>query len=343
MTTPQPPQTPAWLRVLAEINATKPPNFDGPRRTRLLQLHQHTGHSVIVHASACTVPTKILPPQSVMIDFSDIKAFETVTEHLPPGPLDIILHTPGGIAEAVEGIVDVIRPKFNPVRFIVPHIAKSAGTMLALSGNEIILHPNAELGPIDPQMLVGNMVASAYAIISQFQRIRDEILGNPSRGIAPDPQKISLWGPILATMGPALLVQCENAIQFGRQLAIDFMTRYMFVGDPIAQAKAEGIADALIDNSRWLSHGRKVDLLSLQRLGVLATPLASNPTLLNSIDEIWAACDLTLSNTPTIRLTENHLGHACIRSMTTGPALAIELAPPPQQPPRQPSPPRSPH
>lgn len=178
MTSPSISQSPAWLRVLGEINARRPPDFDGARRSRLTQLNQLTGHSVIIHASACTVPSKIVPPQAVMIDFADIKAFETVTEQLPPGPLDIILHTPGGIAEAVESIANVIRPKFNPVRFIIPHIAKSAGTIFALSGNEILLHPNAELGPIDPQMVVGNMVASAEAIISQFEQIRDEILGN---------------------------------------------------------------------------------------------------------------------------------------------------------------------
>lgn len=152
-----------------------------------------------------------------------------------------------------------------------------------------------------------------------------------------------MWGPILATMGPALLVQCENARQFGKQLVINFLTQYMFAGDPMAQAKAEGIANALAEYSRWLSHGRKVDLVSLQRLNVKASSLSNDPVLLNLIDETWAACDLTLSNTPTIRLTENHLGHAAVRRLATGPAFAIEVAPPSQPtPPQQPqSPPPS--
>jgi len=335
-----PPQKPAWLKVLDEINAQKPPNPDIVRRAKLAQMQQYTGHSIIVHASACTIPSKILPPQAIMIDFADIKAFETIADKLTPGPLDIILHTLGGISEAVEGIATVIRPKFNPVRFIIPHIAKSAGTMLALLGNEVILHPNGELGPIDPQMIVGNMVASADAIISQFKQIKDEILGDPSRGILADPQKITLWGPILATMGPALLVQCENAKQFGKQLVVDFLTQHMFSGDPMAQAKAQGIADALSDYSRWLSHGAKVDLPTLQRLNVNVTSLANDPVLLNLVDEIWAAYDLTLSNSPTIRITENHLGQAQIRRMGGQPAFAIQVGPPPEQQPPQPSPPQ---
>jgi hypothetical protein len=328
------PQKPAWLKVLDEIKAQRPPNFDNVRRAKLALMQKHTGRSVIVHASSCTIPSKILPPQAIMIDFADIKAFETITEQLPPGPLDIILHTAGGISEAVEGIANVIRPKFNPVRFIIPHIAKSAGTMLALLGNEILIHPNGELGPIDPQMIVGNMVASADAILSQFQQIKNDILGNQSRGIRPDPQKITLWGPILATMGPALLVQCENARQFGKQLVVNFLCQYMFAGDPLAQAKAQGIADALSDYSRWLSHGAKVDLVTLQRLNVCATSLANDPILLNLVNEIWAAYDLTLSNTPVIRITENHLGQAQVRIMGGQPAFAIQIGPPPgQQPP----------
>lgn len=328
-----PPQKPPWLRVLDEINTQNPPNFDAVRHSKLDKMQQHTGNSVIVHASAWTIPSKIILAQAVMIDFADIKAFETIVDQLPPGPLDVILHTPGGTSEAVEGIVNVIRPKFNPVRFVIPHVAKSAGTMLALSGDEILMHPNGELGPIDPQIIVGNMVASADAIISQFQQIKDDILGNPSRGIAPDPQKVTLWGPVLATMGPALLIQCENARQFGKQLVTNFLTLYMFKGDPMAQAKAQGVADALSDYSRWLSHGAKVDLSTLQRLNVHVTSLTNDPVLLSIVDEIWAAYDLTLSNTPTVRITENHIGQAQVRMMGGQPAFAIQLGPQPNQAP----------
>jgi len=327
---------PAWLRVLDEISASQPPDFDGVRRKKLAKMQQYTNHAVIVHASACTVPSKLLPPQAVMMDFADIKAFETASDQLPPGPLDIILHTPGGIAEAVEGIVRVLRPKFHPIRFIVPHIAKSAGTMLALSGNEILLHSNGELGPIDPQMIVGNMVASAHAILSQFEQIKDEILGNQERGIEANPQKITLWGPILGTMGPALLVQCENARRFGMSLIEQFMTQYMFAGDPLAQAKAEGIAKALDDYNRWLSHGRRVGLEDLRRLSVHAKSLDDDPELAEIVDEVWGAVDFALANTPTIRITENHLGHATIRLLGRQPTFAIQVAPPGPQPPQPP-------
>ncbi len=105
----------------------------------------------------------------------------------------------------------------------------------------------------------------------------------------------------------------------------------------MAQAKAQGVADALSEYSRWLSHGAKVDLPTLQRLNVHATSLVNDAALLSLVDEIWAAYDFTLSNTPTIRITENHLGQAQVRMMGGQPAFAIQIGPPPgQQPPPTP-------
>lgn len=333
---------PAWARVLHEITSATPPNVDTVRRNKLAAISHYTGNSVILHATACTVPSKVLAPQLTMLDYSDVKSFETVTELLPPGPLDVILHSPGGLAEAVESIVRVLRPKFNPVRFVVPSLAKSAGTMLSMSSNEILLHPNGELGPTDPQMIVGNTVASADAILAQFEQARDELLGNPDRGITGDHQRIIVWGPILGSMGPALLVQCQNAKELARGVVTNLLNEYMFAGDPTGTAKAQGIATALNDHSRWLSHGRRIGLDDLQRLGVNARSLAEDAQLLSLVDEAWAATDLTLSNSRAFRLTENHLGHTVVKQVTEAPGIAIQLAPQeqpqtPTQPPDNPN------
>ena len=67
-------------------------------------------------------------------------------------PIDIILHTPGGIALAAEQIARALKKHPAKVTAIIPHYAMSGGTLIALAADEILLDENAVLGPIDPQI-----------------------------------------------------------------------------------------------------------------------------------------------------------------------------------------------
>lgn len=67
-------------------------------------------------------------------------------------PIDLVLHTPGGLVLASEQIARALRSHPAKVTVFVPHYAMSGGTMLALGANEIVLDPCAVLGPVDPQI-----------------------------------------------------------------------------------------------------------------------------------------------------------------------------------------------
>ena len=67
-------------------------------------------------------------------------------------PLDIILHTPGGLVLAAEQIAYALQKHPAKVTVMVPHYAMSGGTMLALAADEILMDENAVLGPVDPQI-----------------------------------------------------------------------------------------------------------------------------------------------------------------------------------------------
>lgn len=67
-------------------------------------------------------------------------------------PIDLILHTPGGLVLASEQIARALQQHKAKVTVFVPHYAMSGGTMIALAADEIILDPNAVLGPVDPQL-----------------------------------------------------------------------------------------------------------------------------------------------------------------------------------------------
>ncbi len=74
-------------------------------------------------------------------------------------PIDLILHTPGGMELAAEQIARALSDRKSPVTVIVPHYAMSGGTLIALAADKIVMDPNAVLGPVDPQ--IGGMPAAS--------------------------------------------------------------------------------------------------------------------------------------------------------------------------------------
>ncbi len=70
----------------------------------------------------------------------------------PNIPIDLILHTPGGLVLATEQIAMALCRHPGKVTVFVPHYAMSGGTLLALAADEIVMDENAVLGPVDPQL-----------------------------------------------------------------------------------------------------------------------------------------------------------------------------------------------
>ncbi|WP_287196847.1 ATP-dependent Clp protease proteolytic subunit [Thermococcus sp.] len=67
-------------------------------------------------------------------------------------PIDLIIHTPGGLVLAATQIAKALRDHPAKTRVIIPHYAMSGGTLIALAADEIIMDPHAVLGPVDPQL-----------------------------------------------------------------------------------------------------------------------------------------------------------------------------------------------
>ena len=176
-----------WARVLGELNTLidqidqkRLHPYDLVRHEKMQGVFRVTGRPLVVYAVACTQPNKILPPQVLQMDFSDEVPFNDMTEHLPRAGVDVMLHSPGGFAEAAEALVDLLRSRFDNITFIIPTFAKSAATMLAMSGDQILMSDQAELGPTDPQMNTSQGVSPAQAVIDQFEKAKAEITQNPA-------------------------------------------------------------------------------------------------------------------------------------------------------------------
>jgi ClpP class serine protease len=87
------------------------------------------------------------------IDIDDAEAVLRAINDTPSGrPIEMILHTPGGMVIAAQQIASALADHDGRVIAVVGHYAMSGGTMIALAADEIQLDPHAALGPIDPQL-----------------------------------------------------------------------------------------------------------------------------------------------------------------------------------------------
>jgi ClpP class serine protease len=146
-----------WNSVRLEIKRLRDDGqktaADVVRREKISEVEKLTKRPLVIYASDFTEEEKAARiGAGLSIDLNDKTGFTQALSDIPPGPLDILLHSPGGSPTATESLVHLIRGSYSPVRFIIPHTIKSAATMFALSGDEIIVSEQAEFGPIDPQL-----------------------------------------------------------------------------------------------------------------------------------------------------------------------------------------------
>ena len=171
---------PTWGELVEELAlprnklANGRPSYDTVRRKYLLKLHQLTGRPVIVYGSAYLDK----PQGDLSITLGDVQGFMNAVAGIPDRTLDLLITTPGGSPEATESIVGYLRTKFDHIRAFIPVAAMSAGTMLALACDEIVMGSHSQLGPIDPQFTIstpdGPRSAPGQAVIDQFDQAKLE-------------------------------------------------------------------------------------------------------------------------------------------------------------------------
>lgn len=182
----------------------------------------------------------------VFIDQSDVDGFTDLVEATRDAEeVSLLIHSPGGSPEAAERIVGLLRGRFKRVFFLVPHSAFSAATMLALSGNEIIMHPSACLGPIDPQI---NGIP-ARSIRRGFDKVRD-LLSEEG------PEALPAYLPLIEKHSLEILEICDDSLGLSKELATEWLLRYMFEGDNSKRAVIERAVDFFSDYDSHKTHGR---------------------------------------------------------------------------------------
>lgn len=319
---------PSWGEIAKEIQASAAANngrinLDPIRRKYIHALSKHTGRNVILYATRWT-QTGPIDPSLVSIVPEDVHGLMEVVHGLDCNlGLDLIMHSPGGSPDAAEAIVHYLREKFPHIRVIVPQAAMSAATMIACAADEIVMGAHSSLGPIDPQLIMGQAIAPAQAILDQFERALKE---------CADPKNLGAWMPILQGIGPALLVQCRNAKDLAEELAGEWLRRWMFKDEADAEAKATRIAKALADHSKFKSHGRSIHRGKAEALGLKVSNLEADQTFQDLVLSVFhCTMHVFAINGAVAKIIENQRDAAFVKmqQMVQMPFPMMPVQPPP--------------
>lgn len=301
---------PTWGQILSEIQTVgqggNPAPFDVVRTKYIQELAGLTQRPTIVYASKWT--SGDVPPNLTVINDEDVQAFMQAMYGLPGGSLDLILHTGGGSAEATDAIASYLRAKFQDIRIIIPQAAMSAGTMLACAANKLVMAKHSFIGPIDPQFIlqtsVGVRAFAAHAILDQFKKAQEDCRNNP--------KNLNSWLPMLSQYGPALLVECQNQIDFAKELVENWLKCFMF-GHDAASTKPAEIAEYLSNHANFKTHGKHINIEKAQGIGLDVDRLEDNQEFQEKVLSAFHATMLTLSMTPTCKIVTNHVGNSFIK------------------------------
>jgi ClpP class serine protease len=171
------------------------------------------------------------------IDIEDSEALLRAIRLTPEDmPIDIILHTPGGLVLAAEQIAHALIRHQAPVTVFIPHYAMSGGTLIALAADEIAMDENAVLGPVDPQL--GRYPATSILTVTQIKDVNET-----------DDETL-----ILADMA-------KKAIAQVKQTVVEIL-----MGNGMEEGKAKEIAEAL-SSGRW-THDYPISAEEAEKLGL---------------------------------------------------------------------------
>ncbi len=290
---------PSWDKVQQEVRSAGS-TYDVIRRRYLRWLHDLTGRNVIIYYSGWIEKAHLVVQglPGTEVNDSDKNGFMATIHQLDRSRgLDLLLHTPGGDVAATESLVDYLRSMFGTdIRAVVPQLAMSAGTMIALASRQIIMGQHSSLGPIDPQ--TGGV--AAHGVVEEFSRAREEIIR--------DSAAIPLWQPIIAKYSPTLVGECEKAIQWANAMVASWLESGMFSQYEDKSQRADKVLAELADHALTLSHARHISVDRAIGLGLEVLRLEDDQLLQEAVLSIHHACIQTLADTPALKIIENHLG-----------------------------------
>ncbi|HUP15119.1 MAG TPA: hypothetical protein VM848_03580 [Acidimicrobiia bacterium] len=241
---PPPTKTPLFQAIHAERYQ---------RQAVIEQIQKRTGQRLICYVSG----------SSCAIDRDDTVPFVDLLHNVPPGEsLDLLLHTAGGDIDAAEKLITMVRNKVGAatLRVLVPDFAKSAGTLMVLGADAVVMSDTSELGPIDPQIVLtdGNGNRLRHSVQNYLDAYKEH-----EATLQRDPTNVAAQ-IMLGRLDPATIKLYEAVHNRARRFAEAQLIRGMFRGG----GNWSQTASELLDTQRWQSHGQMISWEDARDLGL---------------------------------------------------------------------------
>lgn len=297
---------PNWNEVLTELQANAKGPHDLLRLKYIKLLHEHTGRNVLVYYSGFLQKPGLDGVEYGITD-ADKTGFMTCSHEVDKEKgVDIILHTPGGDLAATESIIDYLHSLYNGnIRAIVPQIAMSAGTLIALSCKEIVMGRQSSLGPVDPQ--IAGM--PAQGLLEEVAKIQQDI--------KVDVNRVHMWQPVLQKLWPTLLTSAQHAVDWADELLRRYLTNCMFSGLSARKRsdRIKKIANMLGKQSTSKTHNRHISQAKALELGISVLKLEDDKVLQDLVVTLHHTLTHTFMQTGATKIIENHKGIAYINQI----------------------------
>ncbi|MEM6833961.1 MAG: serine dehydrogenasease [Pseudomonadota bacterium] len=208
------------------------------------------------------------------------------------GDLHVVLETSGGSIEVVERIADLLRHHYSngEISFIIPNMAMSAGTVLVMCGDRIMMDYYSVLGPVDPQ--VRSNTSGTYVPALGYLHKFNELVEKSKAGDLSAAEAAFM----IEKFDPAELDQFEKARDLSTDLLEKWLAVYKFkdwtktesrglqVDDDMRKKRAKEIGEKLNDTTAWKSHSRGISMQVLRHnLNLIIEDFAEDATLNEAI------------------------------------------------------------
>lgn len=192
--------------------------------------------------------------------------YDKLQEHFGFKPLDrelvVVLESGGGDIDAAYNLAHLLRRYGNKgLKFIIPRWAKSAATLLACSGDEILMTPVAELGPLDPQITEMNPFEGR---IEQFSPLHIESTLELIRNEFDNGNKELADGLMRRLQYPLTLGNIKKSLELSKQYLEKLLTSWMLKGDA---EKAKAVATRLTEG--YADHGFCINIEEARSIGLV--------------------------------------------------------------------------